>query len=476
MNQNDLEKLLGIAPQAAKPVKQATITPVQGTSWTGEVSDQALVLDKWDVRRGKECLERSPHLQGLGLTPEAISDFHAAAFLQEPELVEHCQDERRHGFLKAMLETPEYQALHESTQLNVLASEMAASHFGEEFAKMAREDQKRKEKQGDKPRTPKQQEQDKVRAEMSALRAVGKALQEAGEEVEQLEDTQKALGCGPGQGQDGQLDLDKVREMFKRTRNDGQLRKIIDLAGRFRRVAQAKQRQKVHHGYDDMVDVVVDGDISRLLPHELALLATEETELDAMRRLVERQSMCREYRGVEKVGKGPIVVCVDESGSMYGDPVCQAKAFALAMAWVARHQRRWIMLSGFSGGTTGNHIAMPPGKWDQSALLDWLGHFFGGGTSHHVICEELPHLWTQLTSKGMPAGKTDLIVISDGIIHIPPGVEKSFNDWKIQSKCRAIGILIDQTDGGGLSKILDETHLARSINTDEDSIQRCLSI
>jgi hypothetical protein len=75
-------------------------------------------------------------------------------------------------------------------------------------------------------------------------------------------------------------------------------------------VAQSKQRMKTTHGYDDLVGVTLDGDVGRLLPHELAKLAIEEFELDAMRRLVERQMMSRMYQAVESVAKGPILVVV----------------------------------------------------------------------------------------------------------------------------------------------------------------------
>ncbi len=471
MNHQDLEKLLGLTPQHVTfNGTYLGVTQPPNNDATG--SPTALVLDRWDMRRGADCLERSLTLQQAGLSPNEVSDFHAAAFLQDPELEDRCQDQRRQEFIKTLLETPEYNSLHESTQLNALASEMAATHFGTEYAKMVKEDQERERKQEGKSRTEKRKERDQARKEMSVLRAVGQALQGASQEVEELEDAQNALGCGPGQGQDGKLPLEQVKEMFQRTRNNPMLRKIIDLAGRFRRVAQAKQRQKVSHGYDDMVGVVQDGDVGRLLPHELALLATEETELDAMRRLVERQSLCREYRGIEKVGKGPIVVCVDESGSMSGDPVCRAKAFALAMAWVARHQRRWVCLCGYSGSREGTFCVMPPGKWDQKALLDWLGHFYGGGTTMDVPLDILPSRWDSL---GCPKGKTDLLLLTDAVVHVPSSLRDSFNAWKKQEQVRCISLILESSPGD-LAAVSEEVHLLHNIDTEDTGISRCLCI
>ncbi|OWK34670.1 hypothetical protein FRUB_10641 [Fimbriiglobus ruber] len=80
---------------------------------------------------------------------------------------------------------------------------------------------------------------------------------------------------------------------FQRVRGDPALWRICDLAGRFRRVAQSKQRQKAVHGLDDVVGVETGGDVGRLLPAELARLVVPELELDALRRIVEKQALCR---------------------------------------------------------------------------------------------------------------------------------------------------------------------------------------
>ena len=158
-----------------------------------------------------------------------------------------------------------------------------------------------------------------------------------------------AAALGMGSGAPGSNDPKAIAALFKRVRSDPALRRVCELAGRYRRVAQSKQRQKVTHGTDDVVGVTLGGELSRLLPVELATLAVPELELDMLRRLVERQCMQREHRGVEPVAKGPIIVSVDESGSMQGDKAHTAKALALAMAWVARSQKRWCALVAYSG-------------------------------------------------------------------------------------------------------------------------------
>src|SRR4051794_1178800 len=98
-----------------------------------------------------------------------------------------------------------------------------------------------------------------MHAEMATLRAVAKALTAAKEEVGELREAASALGMGPGSP--GANDPRAVAALFKRVRNDRVLRRICELAGRYRRVAQSKQRRKTVHGLDDVVGVEPGGDL-----------------------------------------------------------------------------------------------------------------------------------------------------------------------------------------------------------------------
>src|SRR5262249_31742576 len=139
-------------------------------------------------------------------------------------------------------------------------------------------------------------------------------------------------------------------------------------------------------------------------------------EPDTLRRLVERQCMCRQQRSIEPVGKGPIIVCVDESGSMAGEKVHTAKALALALAWIARQQRRWCALVAYSGSSGERLLPLPPGRWDEVALAEWLCAFIGRGSNLDVPVREMPRYYTQLKA---PQGRTDVLFITDALCHIP---------------------------------------------------------
>src|SRR5262249_58446718 len=115
---------------------------------------------------------------------------------------------------------------------------------------------------------------DGMDGEMATRRAVGGAVAKGTEDVDELREGGAAMGLGPGAP--GSNDPRAVAALYRRVRNNPTLRRICGLAGRYRRVAQSKQRRKATHGLDDVVGVVPDGDLGRLLPHELAKLALPE--------------------------------------------------------------------------------------------------------------------------------------------------------------------------------------------------------
>lgn len=442
-------------------------------------SQTALVLDDWALRKGRDVLAESEMMQKVfdfkddpkKLRGESrkrfndlslqTADFHAAAFEPEHELAKRCENPRLHQYMQNLMQTPEFKALHSETCLDEAASEFAAAAFAKGWVTLCQ-----------------QEEAEGIKGEMQSLRAVGNALKEAASEVQNLRDMQAALGA------------DGLKSIFKRVKGSESLRRIVELAGRYRRFAQAKQRTKVLHGRDDVVGVMLDGDVGRLLSHELALLDDPDLELDLMRRIVERQAMCREYQGVETKARGPIVVVVDESGSMSGEPIYTAKAMALALAWVAKSQNRFYCLVGFAGGTEGTYCVAPPNGiprfrdyadgaceaacWmhGEEALMTWLEHFYSGGTTCDVPLVELPRHWEML---GCPRGKTDIICITDAIVSVPGEVQQSFLAWKLEQQVKMISLIIN-SEPGDLARVSDQVHRVRSLSLDEAGVGEAMSV
>jgi len=459
MTADELLKLLDLAGTTPAPAGPLTITPADPHPPPDAGGPTALKLDEWGLRRGRDLLAGSERLKRLPLDEFAAADFHAAAFDPDPELLPACRDRPRHAFLAQLLDTPDYRALHADTRLDDTASVIAAVSFAEAFAALDPAGGAGAAGGGGGPA-----------AEIATLRAVGRAVAAAATDVEALRETAAAFGLGPGGP--GRNDPGAIAALFRRVRHDPALRRICDLAGRYRRVAQSRQRRKAVHGLDDVVGVEPGGDVGRLLPAELARLAVPELELDTLRRIVERQAQCREYHATEPVAKGPVVVCVDESGSMAGEKVHTAKALALALAWVARRQRRWCALVAYSGDTGERLLALPPARWDEAALADWLTAFLGGGSDLDVPVREMPRMYADLKA---PPGVTDLVFVTDARCRIPADVREAFLGWKRTVRARLVTLVIDHPPGD-LAGISDEVHVVPGLTPDLDPVGRVLAL
>ncbi|QDU19743.1 hypothetical protein [Urbifossiella limnaea] len=462
MDPNDLLKLLDLdgKPPAAPAVSGVVIAPAAGPTPMADAGPTALEVDAWGLRRGRDLVAESPRLRDAGTGEHAAADFFCAGFDPDPRLRESCADPRRHRYLAQLLDTPEYRALHAATHLDDTAAGIAAAHFAEQFAALERE-----AAAGAAPGAG-----DGLAVEMATLRAVGRAVAAAGTEVTELHEAAGALGMGPGMP--GANNPAAVAALFRQVRGDPALRRICDLAGRFRRVAQSKQRMKATHGLDDVVGVEPGGDVGRLLPSELVRLMVPELELDTLRRIVERQALCREHHAVEPAGKGPVVVCLDESGSMSGEKIHTAKALALALAWVARSQRRWCALVAYSGDSGERLLPLPPGRWDEARLLDWLAAFIGRGSEIDIPVRELPRMVADLKA---PPGVTDVVFVTDAKCRLPADVREAFLAWKQSARVRLVTLVIENAPGD-LAGVCDEVHVVRSLGPDGDAVGRVLSL
>ncbi|MFT3840786.1 MAG: VWA domain-containing protein [Myxococcaceae bacterium] len=197
-----------------------------------------------------------------------------------------------------------------------------------------------------------QQPPDKVQPPQ-LRRSVASSCEKASKAIEQQRESMDGLssvGFGSrsvpgGQGANGA----GARRLSQRLRNDNRLARIALLAGRFKRIAAAKQKAKVRHGADEVTDVELGSNISRLLPSELARLSYPLLKRQFLASLAEGRALQYRLQGTDSLGRGPLVVCLDKSGSMDGTKDIWATAVALALLEIAHRQKRPFALLCFDG-------------------------------------------------------------------------------------------------------------------------------
>lgn len=102
----------------------------------------------------------------------------------------------------------------------------------------------------------------------------------------------------------------------------------------------------------DIAGVSTGNDLSSVLPSELALLADPRTDSLFFKNYVTKKlqvfsSVSRGHRG-KKRQDGPIIICLDTSSSMTGEPMLVAKALTIAVCIIAQRKHRKVMVVKYS--------------------------------------------------------------------------------------------------------------------------------
>src|SRR5262245_12978641 len=163
--------------------------------------------------------------------------------------------------------------------------------------------------------------------EQQVRRAVRRGLAEAMAEVEQANDAIKAFGSGydndfgmeNGNGGRNSLSTREKLVIAQQVGRSPKLQQIAAICGRFTRIALQQQKTRVKHPPDEIISITAGTNIERLLPGEIALLADPDLEDLFYLKFAERGLMQYDLIGHEPEGQGPIIIAIDESGSMMTD-------------------------------------------------------------------------------------------------------------------------------------------------------------
>lgn len=240
-----------------------------------------------------------------------------------------------------------------------------------------------------------------------------------------LDDFHRALAVwGSELGPDDELPLEDRLALFRRFLADDRLRRVTELLGRSRYVASGTHRSLTRAAPTQISGLEMGDDLSQLVPSEAVWLTDPDSEREFYRRYAERELLVRTYEMRGEPSCGPVVVLIDESASMTGEPEMLAKAVGLAIISIARFDGRHAALIEFSSHGQQRTTHFAPGDTDIRAVVELLTHFFGGGTDFDApIMAGLA-----LTGSGKQKAEDgderyragDLIIISDAEASLHP--------------------------------------------------------
>ncbi len=233
------------------------------------------------------------------------------------------------------------------------------------------------------------------------------------------------------------INWDKLEEVARKLKDDPSLKELAEQLGRWQLEKQVEEEMSLYApemslswkpnpiGKSEIVGVHHSNDLSALLPSEIALLSSPDTEIVFSKRFVEKKLLTFQYQSLDAdihkqqkekpilqapdEKRGPIILVIDTSGSMFGDPEKIAKALAFAILEIALKQKRRAFAISFS--TQIRTLELSSMQHDTESLIDFLQLSFHGGTDIQ------PALRKGIDMVGEDEfNYADILVISDFII------------------------------------------------------------
>jgi uncharacterized protein with von Willebrand factor type A (vWA) domain len=347
-------------------------------------------------------------------------------------------------------------------ELAALSPDEKRSELLKRGAVQARADAAKKEKRVE--RLNRKLEEASEEREQNVRCAVRRGLAEAMAEVEQANDAINTFGSGydsdfgTENGSGGRsLSTKEKLVIAQQVGRSPKLQQIAAVCGRFTRIALQQQKTRVKHPPYEITSITTGCEIERLLPSEIALLADPDLEDLFYLKFAENSLMQYDLIGHEPEGQGPIIIAIDESGSMttdYGGMTGEvwSKAVMLALLSIARLQKRDLAVIHFSGPGDLRLDLFPKGEATPAQVIACTSFFFNGGTVFEPWMEKALEL-----VDGSQFKKADVICVSDGISDVSPEAQKEWARRREERGMRAYGVLIGSNQGEALLDEISDT-------------------
>lgn len=441
------------------------------------VNRSVLNTDAFDKRRFQEIFDMSQGLQkvrGEGALPmfeSLLADIWASLFKMKPEIMAEDADsvlKVNKSLMERIMADEYYANTRRFTRLDDLSSAIGTVKFGEKtnqwLADQKEEDEDLQKQMQEILAMQRQLRKQDWQEETGSGRRVSEenftelmtkfdeklqqvlqnnsqsfsqAMAQAMQETKQVKEGLKSLLGGTKAGS-GEAELKRVPlrdqiSLAEKMASDKKMKEIAEWAGRFKQAARKKQKTKYHEAME-RGGVTLGNDIERLLPMELGLYTHPKTRKDFLRRFVEGQTMLYEQKGQEVLGKGPIIFCLDQSGSMWSLDT-QSKGFTLALMSIARRQRRDFCLILFS--TSIQVYQYEKGEIKSSDMVNLAQTFLSGGTDF-----SMPLRTSLSTINESRFKQADIVFVTDGEDRLEDSFLEEFNKKKKEKAFNVLSFIL----------------------------------
>lgn len=227
-------------------------------------------------------------------------------------------------------------------------------------------------------------------------------------------------------GQWNRSEYERLRPIISRQKRYPMIEKVVNKMGRIadddgkRRIAVASGNTMniTHSSGSDIEGITTSNELTGLLPSELALFASERLSDVFWHKYMTSQLQTFRYKSnivkptrkltntIKAKNKGPMIVCVDTSSSMNGEPIMIAQSILSRVLWMANKQKRRCYLIYYSVQITTIDLQL-----DNWQITDLKTTPYGGTDATQMLNEIF-----RLLSSEQNYMYADVLWISDFIV------------------------------------------------------------
>lgn len=227
-------------------------------------------------------------------------------------------------------------------------------------------------------------------------------------------------------------------EVLKRCAGSEKLRYIAQFLGRYKELLNSKRLAGFAYGRGEKYDIEYGNNLSRTLTSDLSLLA-DSSLLPLFVRKYQKKGL-KQYRRREPEykGRGDIIVCLDESGSTFGENSAYGMAIAMVLCELCKINHTSFALVHFANRTK-TYVFSKERQIPGNVVMECAETFLGGGTNFDHPLQEAIRL---MCSEDFE--KPDIVFITDGVCDVSPEILNGFRQMKDGTGAQLTGILLDK--------------------------------
>ena len=280
-----------------------------------------------------------------------------------------------------------------------------------------------------------------------------------------VNDNNDIMNCFFTNGETGSLSAMPYKDrviLSNKLKDNTELKEIAKQLGRMKQMLNKVNKKPHDLGYET-VDVTLGNRLSKILSSEKVLLSEPLLENQFYKKYTNKSLMQYKTKGAEEM-QGPIIVCVDDSGSMEGERDYWAKAIAIALLQIAVKQKREYRCILFD--TKVNKVYdFDKKNFTPERVFEMASYFNGGGTNFtHPLRKALESI------EDSRYKKADIVFITDGESSIDGSFLTKFKLAQQEKEFFVQGIIIEGYRTGNMNKFCDNVINFKDLNKDNQLV------